>query len=211
MRLKTALKEWSVLQQAMARGQFIAMIRKGGIREQRAGFSLRHQQFLIYPTLFHENSGELARSVQETPGTDPHSPPPGKVVISHYANVRAVWHVTELDKLRKLDGEHGLAWHAVESRFNYRNNPGVHVIALEMMQLPTPVTIVEARRYLGCVSWVELDEPVDVTNATAVLSPEALDARLNHLHGVLGASGAPTATAAPVNQAATSRAQEVPS
>ena len=38
---RTALKEWSVVVDALARGAVIALVRKGGIREQRAGFVVR--------------------------------------------------------------------------------------------------------------------------------------------------------------------------
>lgn len=53
---RTALKEWAVLVDAMARGDIIAMVRKGGIREQRPGFSVRHDRFVFYPTFFHEKA-----------------------------------------------------------------------------------------------------------------------------------------------------------
>ena len=56
---RVALKEWAVLVSAMARGDLIAMIRKGGIREHRAGFDVRHDRFLLYPTFFHEKLNEL--------------------------------------------------------------------------------------------------------------------------------------------------------
>ena len=57
---RTALKEWAVLVDAMERGDIIAMVRKGGIRERRAGFDVRHDRFLLYPTFFHEKIAELA-------------------------------------------------------------------------------------------------------------------------------------------------------
>ena len=57
---RSALKEWAVLVDAMKRGEIVAMVRKGGIREQRAGFSVRHDRFLLYPTFFHEKANELA-------------------------------------------------------------------------------------------------------------------------------------------------------
>ena len=63
---RTALKEWAVLVDAMARGDIIAMVRKGGIREQRSGFAVRHERFVFYPTLFHENAHELAPRFRDT-------------------------------------------------------------------------------------------------------------------------------------------------
>ena len=184
---RTALKEWAVLVDAMIRGDFCAMIRKGGIREQRAGFAVRHDRFLLYPTFFHENSEELAPQVREKLSlSHATQPPAGMLDLTHVAVVRAQWRVTDLESLRAIDGEHGLSWKAVESRFHYRNNPGVHVIAVELFALPKAVRIAEEKRYLGCVSWVELDNEIDLTGALPVHSANALEMRIARMRGVLG-------------------------
>ena len=94
------------------------------------------------------------------------------------ADVVGVWQVSELETLRAIEGEHGLSWSAVESRFQYKNKPGVQVVAVRVSKLEAPVVVAETRRYLGCVSWVELDDAVDVSNATPVLDDaSAHDAR----------------------------------
>ncbi len=184
---RTALKEWAVLVDAMVCGDFCAMIRKGGIREQRAGFAVRHDRFLMYPTFFHENSDELAPHVRARLA-DTHGvrPPEGTLVLSHVAEVRAQWRVTEIDVLREIEGEHGLTWKAVESRFHYKNNPGVHVIAVELMSLAHPVAIAESKRYLGCVSWVELDEAVDLGGSHPLAHSAETAKRIEKLSQVLG-------------------------
>jgi hypothetical protein len=185
---RTALKEWAVLVDGMVRGDFCTMIRKGGIREQRAGFSVRHDQFLLYPTFFHENIDDLSPGVRDSlPAVAIKRPPEGKLIFSHLARVRSHWHVTNLDVLRNIEGEHGLSWAAVQSRFNYRNNPGVHVIAVEILSLPAPVQMDEVKRYLGCVSWVELDATVDISGAVPVHHPEATEECVARLREALGA------------------------
>src|SRR5919202_4202365 len=98
---RTALKEWAVLVDAMARGDVVAMVRKGGIREQRAGFAVRHDRFLLYPTFFHEKVEELApRFAPALASAGSTRPPEGVVRIAQVATVAAVWHVTELERLR---------------------------------------------------------------------------------------------------------------
>ncbi len=186
-RERTALKEWAVLADALARGEIVALVRKGGIRERRAGFSVRHERFLIYPTYFHEKPDELApRFRARLTSTPPTAPTPGLIDVSLVATVRAVWRVTELERLRAIESAHGLAWSAVESRFRYRDEPRVHVVAVEVARLPRIVHVPEARRYLGCVSWVELDEAVDVSTAAPVLGASDLNARLRALGAALG-------------------------
>jgi len=184
---RTALKEWAVLVDAMARGEIIAMVRKGGIREQRAGFTVRHDRFLFYPTYFHEKSNELAsRFIGRLPVSHGSRPEEGTIRVEYVADVIGVWRVTELGRLRDVSEEHGLAWCAVESRFHYKNKPGVQVVAVRASRLAAPVVVPEIRRYAGCVSWVELDEPIDVSNAEPVLDDASVMMRVARLSNALG-------------------------
>lgn len=187
MSLRTALKEWKVLCDAMAAGDIAAMVRKGGIREQRAGFAVRHDRFLIYPTYFHEKAAELQPRFRER--LDPshaERPAEGVVRLELVADVAAVWRVTELERLRAIEPEHGLAWTAVESRFRYRDRPEVQVVAVRVARLAHPVELPEQRRYLGCVSWVSLDEELDVSGAAPVLADDEFSARMERLRQSLG-------------------------
>ena len=184
---RTALKEWAVLCDAMARGDIIAMVRKGGIREQRAGFAVRHDRFLLYPTFFHERLDELAPRFRDAlTASHKAQPAPGIVRLSLVANVAAVWQVRDLDRLRAIEHEHGLAWTAVESRFNYRGNPGVHVVAVRVSRMRFAVDVPEIRRYTGCVSWVELDEAIDLTDAQPSIPADVFEGRLARLRSSLG-------------------------
>jgi len=184
---RVALKEWAVLVNAMARGDLIAMIRKGGIREHRAGFDVRHDRFLLYPTFFHEKRNELALRFHPTlESAHATRPPDGMIELRYLATVAAVWQVTELERLRAIEAEHGLTWGAVESRFNYRDDPRVHVVAVRVSILRAPVTLPEVRRYTGCVSWVKLDEEIDVAGAQPVLDDASFDERLAMLERALG-------------------------
>jgi hypothetical protein len=185
---RSALKEWAVLVDAMGRGDLIAMIRKGGIREKRAGFDVRHDRFLLYPTFFHEKLHELdPRFHPLLDAAHENRPPEGMIQLRYVASVAAVWQVTELERLRDVDAEHGLTWGAVESRFRYRDDPRVHVVAVRIARLPVVVTLPEIRRYTGCVSWVKLDEDVDVSEAIPVLGDAPFATRLTALESALGA------------------------
>jgi hypothetical protein len=184
---RVALKEWAVLVEAMARGDIIAMIRKGGIREHRAGFDVRHDRFLLYPTFFHEKLNELALRFHSTlESAHASRPPSGMIELRYLARVAAVWQVTELERLRGVESEHGLTWGAVESRFNYRDDPRVHVVAVRIAELPAIVTLPEIRRYTGCVSWVKLDADVDVADATPVIEDAPFEERMTALERILG-------------------------
>lgn len=183
---RSALKEWAVLVDAMMRGEIVAMVRKGGIREQRAGFSVRHDRFLLYPTFFHEKENELAPPYSNgLAASHARKPEPGTIRIECVADVVGLWQVAELETIRAIEGEHGMAWNAVASRFHYKNKPGVQVVAVRVSKLAEPVIVPETRRYLGCVSWVELDEDVDVSSATPVIDDASLMMRVARIANAL--------------------------
>jgi hypothetical protein len=176
-----------VLADAMSRGEIIAMLRKGGIREQRAGFGVRHQRFLIYPTFFHESLDQLApRFRDRAAAIVSERPPAGTLRLRLLVDVEAVWWVTSLDALRGIDGEHGLAWESVVSRFHYRGRLGLHVIAARVSRLAHEVAMPEERRYAGCVSWVRLESEVDVSGARPVITDVECNERVRTLRLTLG-------------------------
>lgn len=185
---RTALKEWAVLCDALAAGEIVALVRKGGIREQRAGFAVRHDRFLLYPTFFHEKSAELQpRFAARLDDASAHRPPEGIIRIALVAEVAATWHVRNLESLRAIEPFHGMAWPSVVSRFEYRGTNDVRVIAARVLRLPQQHDVPETRRYQGCVSWVALDQPIDVRGATAVLGAAELSPRIAALTSALGA------------------------
>lgn len=184
---RTALKEWAVLCDAFALGEIVALVRKGGIREQRSGFAVRHERFLLYPTYFHEKSAELQpRFAARLAGASGGRPPDGIIRISLVAEVVASWHVRELERLRAIERYHGMAWPAVVSRFEYRGTNDLRVIAARVLRLPRSHDVPETRRYQGCVSWVALDTAIDVSGAVPVLAEPDLNIRVAALTEALG-------------------------
>ncbi len=175
---RTALKEWAAAVDALARGTVIALVRKGGIRETRGGFVVRHGRFLLYPTYFHENDTGLAPRLLQSLNPDSAPPARGIVHVTHVAQVAHVWHAGALGPLRQIEDEHPLAWSEVESRFHYRGTPGVQVVALRVAKLPAPADVPELPRYRGCVSWVELGQDVDVASAVPVVAAAEFSRRM---------------------------------
>ncbi len=52
--MRTAFKEWAIIVDALGRREQIIILRKGGISEGRDGFQMEHPQFLLFPTLYHQ-------------------------------------------------------------------------------------------------------------------------------------------------------------
>ena len=182
---RVALKEWAVVCHELAAGRQIALLRKGGIREPTGGFDVEHREFFLFPTYFHENGEELQPAVRATlPDVARTAPPGGIVRFDLYATVEAVVDVARLEPLRLLDGQHALAWSAVERRFHYRR-PGLHVIAVRAWRLARPVEIPALFRYDGCRSWVTLEQELPVGDARPVLDGESFHRRMARLQQAL--------------------------
>src|SRR5215218_5195991 len=79
-----ALKEWAVTVRALAEGEQLLTLRKGGIREENKHFELEHERFFLYPTFDHQRNNlvreshhpELRRALEE--GVWPDEEPPRK-------------------------------------------------------------------------------------------------------------------------------------
>ena len=61
-----ALKEWAVTVQALAQGQQILLLRKGGIHESGKNFRVIHPDFLLYPTYEHQREDLLKEAHQSS-------------------------------------------------------------------------------------------------------------------------------------------------
>ena len=68
-----AFKEWAVTVRALAEGEQLVTLRKGGIREPNKHFEVEHERFFLYPTFDHQRSDlvreshrpELRRALEE--------------------------------------------------------------------------------------------------------------------------------------------------
>ena len=55
----TAFKEWAVVCAALGNRRQTIILRKGGIDEGREGFRVKHKEFWLLPTRFHQAAGAL--------------------------------------------------------------------------------------------------------------------------------------------------------
>ncbi len=173
-----ALKEWAVICRALGEGRQIVLLRKGGIREPSKGFTVEHDEFFLFPTYVHQNGDELIETARAAlPDVARGAPPGGILRLDLYATVAAAIEVSELDTLRRLDGQHALAWPAVERRFHYRR-PGLHVLALRVFRLREALAVPNLARYDGCRSWVPLESDYPVDGSEPVLADADFRARL---------------------------------
>ena len=188
---RVALKEWAVLCQELGEGREVVLLRKGGIREPAKGFSVEHDEFFLFPTYVHQSGDELSdRARTALPDVNRSAPPASVLRLELYATVAASTEVTELGLLRRLDGQHALAWPAVERRFHYRH-PGLHVIVVRVYRSPQPLIVPNVARYDGCRSWVPLESEFPTTGFQPVLAEAEFHDRLSRVQQALGSPPVP--------------------
>jgi hypothetical protein len=169
-----ALKEWSVTIDSLLAGRQILLLRKGGIHEQRDGFKLEHRDFFLFPTHLHQHPGALHPSFRvDLDG--PYGSKTPTVVLNTFARVQELIPISNVEVLRGLDGLHTLNWATVLERFSYRNRPGLNLLLLRVYHLPVPHQIQNLERYDGCVSWVELERSLPVTDAEPALDGSSFE------------------------------------
>jgi hypothetical protein len=164
-----ALKEREDLCGRLARGEQLLLVRKGGILEVRDGFRMERREFFLFPTRFHAR-GEA---------------PPERVTLTSYATVVGDVAVADPERLRALQGLHGLTWEEAEHHFHYGREPGVHAILLRVWSLARPETLEDAGVYDGCRSWVTLESDRPVAPGLPALPDEEFRTRLEEVRGRL--------------------------
>jgi len=179
--MNVAFKEWALICEALGSGRQSLILRKGGIAEGRAGFAFRHEEFLLFPTWFHE---QLERTTLP-PETPVPQAPDGEIEIAYAATVEWTRLVTDLETVNRLRALHVWKDSIVEERFRYDDAPGLHVAFARVYRLDPPKRLRMEKKYGGCRSWVDLPEIDDVA-LVSVISDEEHARRRALLESLLG-------------------------
>lgn len=179
-------KEWTLVCAALGSGAQSIIIRKGGIAEGRAGFRFQHEEFLLFPTLFHEQVSKL----KLPPETQlPAQRADGQHEVALRARVEWTRDVADLEVVRKLAPFHCWQDSEIEKRFRYeedKGKPGVSVAYVRIEKLSEPFIFPDSPKYGGCRSWIQLpDLPAGIT-ASAVLEEATHKAREAAILAALG-------------------------
>jgi hypothetical protein len=174
--IRQALKEWAVVDEALASGEVTLLLRRGGIHERRGDFAVEHREFWIYPTAWHQNPEDLAAHLHPLLDRLP-ARPAGEIRLRTCAVVEEVFRIEDPDALDRLEGLHPLSTPAAHRRFGYRGKPGVQALLVRAWVQGGAHLLPETERYAGCVSWVELDRALPTAGLSPVLSDEAFARR----------------------------------
>ncbi len=191
--MPVAFKEWAITVRALAEGEQLLTLRKGGIREENKHFEIEHDRFFLYPTFDHQRNDcvreahmpELGRALEE--GVWPDNEPPAKALIQDggipqpdrvriraWAEVAASYLITDPRAIDALSPYYIWTTDYAEKRLAWKRRHPLHVIVLRTYRIPRPVTVKVRPEYHGCRSWIELyrDLPFE---GTPVLSDEEFE------------------------------------
>lgn len=178
--MHAAFKEWAVICEALGAGLQSVIIRKGGLAEGKAGFAFRHDEFLLFPTWFHE---QLEKTTLP-PDTVVPEEPGEELEVRYTATIEWSGLLSDWQRVSRLRALHVLRDSVVEERYRYRETEGVQVAFVRVYRLDPPIRLRNEKRYGGCRSWIDLPE-VEGSVLVSVISDEEHQRRRKLLEELL--------------------------
>ncbi len=159
--MQTAFKEWAVVVDALLRGRQIVILRKGGIREGKAGFQEKANRFWLFPTQFHQQRESVVKSAwQRFQAVQSASDCEQKVNIQAMAEIAQSWELEDWSQIARLDGQHIWRESVVKERFEWGRKKALFVWIVRVYRLERPISVPVIAKYGGCRSWIHLDPPM---------------------------------------------------
>ena len=182
-----ALKEWHVVSEAIARGDQVITLRKGGIGEKE--FAVAATTFWLYPTWEHQTAleverawhGELARSNRERPTGE-------TIPLRCHCSVEGAWEVTDEATLASVAPFHLWTSLYAQERLAWRPTQPLTVLLLRASALVDPFPLPASEAYGGCRSWIDLDVAPDNGLLIPSLTDDAFSLHADRVRHELGAA-----------------------
>src|SRR5213075_299736 len=110
---------------------------------------------------------------------------PRDVTITHWCEVVKTWRVHALDALYRLEPHVVMPRETLDARYKFRPDQALYVIAVRTFALAHAVSIAQKPEYLGCRSWVSIDDEIDVDGSKCALGEDALSGRIAGIDALL--------------------------
>ena len=190
-RCQTALKEWAITVQALASGEQILLLRKGGIHEEGKDFRVIHPEFLLYPTYEHQREDllkpasqpGLAKLLEEAPRSE-------SITFSHWARAEEIIEVEAQEKVDDLSPYHIWTDEYAQSRLRWKPMLPLSILLLRVYRMEQPVTVPYIKEYGGCTSWVEILPRIDLGELQPVLDDAEFARQVDAIKGSLDLAAA---------------------
>jgi hypothetical protein len=190
--MRVAFKEWAVVVDALERGRQIIILRKGGIREGRAGFQVEHPEFLLFPTLFHQQRDSVLPEAQARfDKLAPDLRDPSHAQITSFAKIVCARCLDSLDAAKRLQGQHIWRDEVIAQRFEWGREKNIFALAVRVYRLAHEVSLPMSPAYGGCKSWIELERDIDTSAAAPVLDDRDFAEKLEAFQTALPSHNTP--------------------
>lgn len=180
-----ALKEWNVAVNALADGETILLLRKGGIREQAGQFKVADKQVLLYPTFEHQQPDLLKPNLASQVTKVESGWHPDTIIIGNWAEITDVFLVAWEPAITALFPYHIWNEKFVSDRLKWKQNQPIYILLLRTYRLAETVEIPYISEYGGCRSWIDLAAPISLEGSEAVLSDLEYIKRSNEIRNMI--------------------------
>ena len=186
-RCQLALKEWAVTVDALARGQQILLLRKGGIHETGKDFRVLHREFLLYPTYEHQRA-ELLKPAEQPALSQllADRPPADTITFRHWARAEEILEVEAQERVADLSPHHIWTDEYAQSRLRWKPMLPLSILLLRVYRLAAPVAVPYLKEYGGCTSWVDLMPRIDLGPLEPALTDGEFAREVAAVKGSLG-------------------------
>ena len=184
-----ALKEWAVAVRALAQGDQVFILRKGGIHRDDKEFRIVHPEFLLYPTYEHQKReltkeryhGDLDQTLEE-------DDVPGLVTLGYWCQVTDKFQITDQDVLDHISPYHIWTADYAQKRLHWRPKQPLTVALLRVFRLQQPQALPVLDEYAGCKSWVDLGQELPLGFMEPVRSDQEYEESTEVIRSALGAT-----------------------
>ena len=180
-----ALKEWNVAVDALAGGETILLLRKGGIREQAGQFNVADKQVLLYPTFEHQQPDLLKPNFASQVTTVESGWHPEIIRIGSWAEITDVFVVAWEQAIVALFPYHIWNEKFVSDRLKWKQNQPIFILLLRVYRLAEIREIPYIAEYGGCRSWIDLADSIPLEGSEAVLSDREYIERSNKIRNLI--------------------------
>lgn len=181
-----ALKEWATVLEAMAKGEQLVLIRKGGLIEPGSGFEVVSPSFVFYPTFEHQAVNYLREPYKGYFDLASKTrAPEGKVTFAIYGESAYSTQIKDASVIERLAPFHIYNPDFLTQRLKWQPEQPIAIVIVRAYHLQPPATISVAPQYAGCKSWVELEQPVSLSGLEPVLDDTVFAEKQRQISGLI--------------------------
>ena len=185
-----ALKEWAATCRALQQGTQIVVLRKGGLRDEEGAFALESPAFWLQPTYFHHAQQLVKPEFQSLLQAAENEHSEGEndrfIRLKTWAQVAKVWSVPPGKDEVLMRIPHIWSADYLQVRRSFRAGEPILCAALRIFSLGVAHIVPMQPRFLGCRSWLDLDEALSTETSRAALDDDAFITALERIESVLG-------------------------